>query len=339
MERVRLAVIGLGNIAQTVHLPLWAAAASEVELVAVCDRDEAKAKAIAKKFGVARYYTDPEQVYRLPEVEAVDLCTTTDYHRTGAIAAMEAGKHVLVEKPVARTAAEAARMVATSERTGRILMVAMNQRFRPDAMILKSFIDGGELGEVFYIKSGWTRRLVGEAAWLRQKRISGGGVFIDTGIVMLDLSLWLMGFPAVEAVSATHFSHGKAAVEDSSVTMIRLKDGRAINIEVSWTVPTEEDRLFLHAFGTSGSARLNPLRINKAMQGQLVNLTPQKTERSENLYKRSYETELRHFIGAVRGLNPVFSTAREALARMQVVEAVYLSAQERREVVLSDPAL
>ena len=139
-------------------------------------------------------------------LHAVIVATSTDAHRDATLAALQAGCDVLVEKPIARRYSEAVEMADAAREAKRKLMVGMNHRFRPDTMLLKSFIEGKELGKVFYTKCGWLRKRSSDSAWVTQKEKSGGGVFVDLGIPMLDLAFWLMGYPEVRRVSAVELS-------------------------------------------------------------------------------------------------------------------------------------
>ena len=334
MEKVRVAVVGVGWIAQVVHIPILLKS-EEADLVAVCDKDRSKARLVAEKFGIKKVYTDLSQMLGAEQLDAVIVCTSTDGHKEVTLAALRAGKDVLVEKPIARTYAEALEMANAAKETKRKLMVGMNHRFRPDAMILKSFLEGKELGKVFYTKVGWLRRKSNDSAWLTQKEKSGGGVFIDLGIVMLDMAFWMMGFPEVKKVTATNFHHTTKDVEDTSCANIVLKNGSLINVEVSWSMHVDDDQYYCHIFGTDGTASMNPLRINKELHGNMVNLAPAKIDPPQHLFKRSYENELRHFLGAVRDVHPLLSTAEEAVQRMKVVDAVYKSARTGKEVSVS----
>ncbi len=334
MERIRVGIVGVGWVAQVVHLPILSKM-SEVELVAVCDREKSKALFVAEKFGIRRHYADINEMLKHENLEAVIVCTSTDAHKEATIASLEAGKDVLVEKPIARRYSEAVAMAEAGERTKRKLMVGMNHRFRPDTMILKSFIEGKELGKVFYTRVGWLRKRSSDSTWFTQKERSGGGVFIDLGIAMLDMALWMMGYPAVERVRAIHFNHRTKGVEDTSLVTLSLKNGSSVNIEVSWSMTLDDDIYYCNVFGTEGSATLAPLRINKELHGNIVNVAPTKLEQPQTLFKRSYENELKHFVGAIKGLHPVISTGAEAVQRMEIVDAVYKSARLGKEVSLA----
>jgi predicted dehydrogenase len=333
MEKVKLGVVGLGWVAQVIHLPILTKLA-DAEVVSVCDRDRSKARLVAEKFGVKRVYYDVQQMLENEDIGAVIIATSTDAHKDTAIACLKAGKDVLVEKPIARTYNEAVAVAEAARESKRKLMVGMNHRFRPDTMILKSFIEADELGKVFYTRAGWLKKRTTDSAWATQKEKSGGGVFLDLGIVILDMALWMMGYPDVKRVSALEFKHKTRQVEDTSLVAINLKNGSRIQIEVSWAMCVEDDVYFCHVFGTDGSASLNPLRINKELNGTVANLAPAKIEAPQHLFKRSYENELKHFIGAVRNLHPVISPADEAVQRMKIVEAIYKSSRLGKEVSL-----
>lgn len=333
MEKVKIGVVGLGWVAQVIHLPILMKLA-DAEVVSVCDRDRSKARLVAEKFGVKRVYYDVQQMLENEDIGAVIIATSTDAHKDTAIACLKAGKDVLVEKPIARTYNEAVAVAEAARESKRKLMVGMNHRFRPDTMILKSFIEADELGKVFYTRAGWLKKRTTDSAWATQKEKSGGGVFLDLGIVILDMALWMMGYPDVKRVSALEFKHKTRQVEDTSLVAINLKNGSRIQIEVSWAMCVEDDVYFCHVFGTDGSASLNPLRINKELNGTVANLAPAKIEAPQHLFKRSYENELKHFIGAVRNLHPVISPADEAVQRMKIVEAIYKSSRLGKEVSL-----
>lgn len=334
--KIRIGVIGCGAIAQVVHLPILSKM-NDVQIVALVDPDKTKLAMLAEKYGVPQYFTDHQQCLALEDLDAVHICTPNHLHAAMAIDALSAGKHVLVEKPIARTVEEAENIVAESKKRKNILMVGMNQRFRPDAMILKNFVEGNELGKIFYTKAGWLQRRESwnPKAWTRKKQTAGGGVFMDLGISLLDLSLWLMGNPKAVSVYAAMYNHfQKENIEDSSTCMIRLDNNAMLSVEVSWTLLMEHDFMYTNLFGTAGGALLNPLRIHKEMQGNLVNITPTKIEKPESNRRKSYEYEIRHFVESIKNSRPVLSSGEEALDIMKIAEAIYSSAKEKREIIL-----
>ena len=326
-NKVKLGIIGLGNIAQTAHLPVLTKH-PDVEIVAVCDQERARAQLVAEKFGVQHWYTSFEEMVRTEEeMVAVNICTPTKTHHEIALAALE--------KPVARTLKEALAINDAAKKHQRKLMVGMNSRFRPDAQILKAFIEENSIGKIFYAKAGWFRKLQAEGVWLTRKEQSGGGVVLDLGIVMFDLAFWMMGYPEVAEVSATNYTHMTKDVEDSSIVFLKMKNGSTLTIEASWSFESNADFFYCDCFGTAGSGSLNPFRILKRMHGNLVNVAPASQDTPQTLYRKSYENELKHWVSVLQGLHPVLSTGDEAVHRMKIVDAIYQSARNGTAVVLT----
>lgn len=328
---VRVAVLGTGKIAQVVHLPILHRMRG-VELAAVVDADRDKARTIAGRFGVEAPKTQ-DDVWRDDSIRAVVICTPSHLHEQHVVEALQAGKYVLCEKPLGLTAEGVERILAQEGAEGR-LQVAMNQRFRPDAAALRTFVAGGELGDVFYLKAGWLNRGMARArrSW-RQRREQGGGALMDLGVQMLDLALWLLGYPEAERITAhTHRASG-AEVEDSAALMLRLAGDRLIGLEVTSNLLAERDRQFLHLMGTEGSGSLSPLAVYKDMEGGLVEVTPPLPPGRENLFTASYRQELQFFVDVVRGEREAV-LPREHVALMRIMGAAYRSAEERREVAV-----
>jgi predicted dehydrogenase len=331
MDKLRIGVVGVGWVAQVFHLPILTRL-EEAQVVSICDKDRGRADAIGERLGISRRYTDYEEMLGVENLDAVVVTTPTDLHKPVAIAALEAGRDVFVEKPIARHYSEAVEITETARAHKRKLMVGMNNRFRPDTMILKSFVENGEMGKIFYAKAGWLKKLSVDNPWITRKEKSGGGVFLDLGIVMLDLILWMTGFPEIVRVSSRMYHHSTKSVEDTCVVFLQLKSGVTVTIEVSWSLQSAEDFFYCQLFGSGGSAMINPLRILKNLHGNIVNVTPAKLESRQNLHKKSYENELKHFVGAARGLHPVVSTGEEAVHRMKIVDAIYGSSKRGKEI-------
>jgi predicted dehydrogenase len=331
MAMTRLAVIGLGSVAQLVHLPLISKL-NDAELKAVAEINKSRLNTIADKFSIKERYTDYRKMLADDDIDAVIIATPTSTHKEVAIECLKAGKDILVEKPLARTYQEAVPIVEAAEKYKRKIMVGMNLRYRPDAMILKSILNSGEIGTPYYVKCSWVRRQSSSEKWFTTKKESGGGVIIDLGILLLDMSLWLLDYPPVTTVSTHNYYSKSASVEDTSVNLIRCADDSVLNLEASWSLPLEKDQFFLQVYASNGSASINPFRIIKKNEDQFFDLTPSQAGKPTNLFKKSYLNELKSFIGAVKGLNPVFSSGQEALQRMKVVDAMYVSAKTKKEI-------
>jgi len=331
MEKTKIGIVGLGGIAQLVHLPNLNKMNNAV-VTSVAEINKKRLNTIADKFNIQERYTDYNELLEKSDVEAVVVATPTSTHKEVAIACLKAKKDILVEKPLARTYAEAKLIINAAKRNKKKIMVGMNLRYRPDAMLLRSILNSGEIGDPFYVKCAWVRRQSSVQKWFTIKEESGGGVIIDLGISLLDLSLWLLDYPPVESVTTQCFYQNTKTVEDTSLSFLRCKNSSVINIETSWSLQVEKDIFNLMVYGTKGTASINPFRIYKKIDEQFIDLTPPQTESALTAFKKSYQNELKSFIGAVRGLNPVFSSGDEALSRMKVVDAMYQSAKQRTEI-------
>ncbi len=331
MDKVKVGIIGLGSVVQLVHLPNFSKI-NNAAVTAVSEVRKSRLNTIADKFNIKERFTDYKEMLEKSDIDAVIIATPTNSHKDIAIDCLKAKKDILVEKPLARTYAETKEMADVAKRYKKKIMVGMNLRYRPDAMILRSLINSGEIGETFYIKCGWIRRPSSSEKWFTKKEESGGGVIIDLSILLLDLSLWLLNYPQVETVSNKSYSHNTKHVEDTSVSFLKCKDSSLIVMESSWSLYSEKDLFYFVVQGTEGYATLNPLKIYKKVGNQLFDLTPSQRDNALTLFKKSYLNELKSFVGAVRGLNPVFSSGDEALSRMKVIEAMYNSSKENKEI-------
>jgi predicted dehydrogenase len=334
-EKLRVGLLGVGAIAQVVHLPVLSQLES-VELAAVCDVDQVRAKALAARFGIPHVFRNDDDVFKSDVVDALIICTPSYLHEEQAIAALESGKHVLVEKPLAMSAAGVERVLAVAERTGRKVMVAMNNRYRPDTMALRPFALHDELGDIFLTRGAWLNRKVRvvRPTWRHRKATAGGGAMMDLGVQTLDLCFWMLGFPeATSVITHMHFPSGME-VEDTAGIIVRLKNGGGVSLTVSWSLVAERDRHYMRMLGTRGSGAISPLAVFKEIEtGQMIDVTPSVSLGRENLYTASYRQELSHFVAVARG-GDTWEPPREQVQIMKIVEAGYRSYAEKREIPL-----
>lgn len=332
--RVRIGVIGMGAISQVVHVPIFAER-EDVELVAMADSDPHKAETLSRRFDVP-LVMDAEELIDIDELDAVVLCTPNRYHEAHAIAALEAGKHVLVERPLALTSKGATRVIESAERAGRVLAVGMPHRFRPEVVALRSFIAGGELGSVYAVCGGWLTRPAPamRSSWRQDPEISGGGALIDLGIAALDLCLWVIGYPEMKRISCVIGRHGDR-VEDSASLMAETTDGVAVTLEVSNRFFAGDDRYYLRVMGSEGSGSLPPLEVFKQLGGRPIEVTPRqpKPRGGESPYMNAYRRLLDDFVRSVAGRGES-DLPHEQPALMALVEAAYRAADAGREVEL-----
>jgi predicted dehydrogenase len=331
-KTLKIALVGVGAAAQVNHIPALKKVEG-LELVALCDRDPEKAQRVAQKFGIPAAVGRIEELLEIEDLDAVDVCTPNYLHAPMAIAALEAGKHVLCERPLARSREEAAAMAKAAKKADRILACAVQHRFRPDAQLLRRFVEKGDLGEIFLAKAGWLRLKTqwDSDEWRRQKRESGGGVVLDLGFHMLDLSLWVLGQPRVVSVTASVHRNKKGEVEDSATAFFRLESGATLTLELTWGLLMEKDFAYLNLFGSGGAALLNPFRVHKGMHGTLVNVTPA-LETSRNQYRQSMEAQVGHFADALRSGKTPMGSVDEISTVMELMDAVYRSAEQGKEV-------
>ena len=333
-ENLRVGLLGLGAIAQVVHLPVLHSLEG-VTLAGVCDVDRPKATAIANRFGGPRIYQKDEEVFNDPEIDAVVICTPSYLHNTQAIAALEAGKHVLIEKPLSIRAEDAEEVLKVAERTGKTLMVAMNNRYRPDIQALKPFASGGELGNLFLVRGAWLNKKVRvvRPTWRHRKETAGGGAMMDLGVQTLDLAMWFLDFPKATSVFA-HMHPGEGMeVEDTVAIVVRLENGAAVSLSLSWSLVAERDRHYMRLLGTRGSGSIQPLAVYKELEHGMLDVTPSVPPGRENMYTASYREELTDFTETARGNRPYVPPV-EQVQLMRIVAAAYQSAAEGREVEL-----
>ena len=332
MDKIRVGVIGIGGIAQLVHLPLLSKMDS-VELSSVSEVNKNRLNLLGNKFSIQNQYLDYKEMLKDDKLNAVIIATPTNTHAQIALDCIKAKKHILIEKPIALNLKGAKEIYSAASKNKTIAMVGMNLRFRPDAMLMKSLLNSGELGDLFYIKCGWLRKQSSDQKWFFNKNQSGGGVIIDLGIGLLDLAVWMFGNAKATSVSIQTYNHQTKDVEDSAVGIIRFENERVLTFEVSWGLHSEDDSFNLTGYCTKGTAKLNPLRAYRRLEATTIDYTPAKTTNTSNLYKKSYDNELKHFIGMVRQNElKIISPAEEALDRMKLLEAIYKSAETKKEI-------
>jgi predicted dehydrogenase len=331
-KRIKVAVIGAGNVAQIAHLPAYKSH-PDVELTALVEEDLTKGRRVAQQFGVKKVYEDFTRMLNKEEIDAVDICTPNYLHAPMAITALRSGHHVLCEKPIARNAAEAKKMVDTAKKSKKILMVAMNNRFRQDVEVLQKFIKSGELGNIQLVKAGWRRMAQDwqDRRWFTDQKKSGGGALLDLGLPKMDLAMWIAGLKKPTRVTCNLFRRaGRSGVEDSACAMVNFAGGSCLVLEVTWNLLEPKDHVYLEVYGSKGAATLYPFRVHKAMHGHLVNVTPAIEQR--NFYKESYRREIRHFVECIQRKRKPLTTGAEAASVLKILDAMYESASRGCEV-------
>ena len=330
-DSVRLGVVGAGAIAQLAHIPVLSRM-RVAELVAVCDNDRPKARALADRFGVPDVFTDIEDLLELDELDAVVIATPNHLHEPHALSALAAKRHVLCERPLALSSRGVERILAAASRADRKVSVANNHRYRTDVQTLSRFIAGGELGKIVGMRGGsYTFKRPSEG-WRFRRVESGGGAFLDQGVPLLDLALWLGDFPEPLRVSA-HMDRARSssAVEDSMLVQLECVGGASFLFDVSSVYVGEEERWWFEVLATRGSARLAPLRVVKELNGRATDVSPSGASGRESAFIQSYRAELAHFLAMVRGEAP-YEAPTDQVTLHRIVEAIYRSAEDGKEV-------
>lgn len=344
-------IIGCGGIATAKHIPILRKM-NEVNIAAICDGSPSRAEAVSREFNLdgAGIYTDYMQLIEDDRVDVVHICTPNSTHAEISIAALERGKHVMCEKPMATTSREARAMVAAQRRSGKKLTICANYRFRKDAWHLKKLVDAGAIGDIYYAKAHAVRRR-GVPTWgsFLDKATQGGGPVIDIGIHSLDMALWLMNNYSPKSVFAvTNNRLGKIGspanpygnwnteeytVEDLGVGLITMENGATIFIEASWALNTMDTReASVTLCGTKGGAcnANESLIINGEENGLLYDKAILTKPNGVNFYDVAEvygpELEMRTWVDAVlNDTNPVVMP-EEMLTASEIIEAMYASA-------------
>jgi predicted dehydrogenase len=350
-KTLKVGVIGIGGIART-HMPGWATS-EHAEVVAGSDINGKALEDWGRLHGATKLVTDPADLFRDPDIDIIDICTPNMYHAPLAIAALEAGKHVICEKPLAPTPGEIKQMIAARDRADKLLMTAQHFRFKGNSQAMKREIGTGTLGDIYHARSWMLRRngFIPSPSFL-QKKHSGGGPCIDIGVHVLDLTLWLMGNPqpaVVTGVAKAPLAHlpGQFAawtgapvnsaewdVEDFAAAFVRFDNGATLVIEVSWLlhhdIQGEDMQIWL--YGTGGGAhwpKADFLASNYETR-QLYNRTLQLTKDP----MEPHALECVEFARAVAEGAPSPVPAEHSLQVLSILDGIYRSQQSGGEVRL-----
>ncbi len=333
--RLRVAVVGCGVQAQLALIPVLKANPS-IELIAFCDTDVRKLHSLSARYNVKRYYTDFDRLKEDSDINAVVIATPNYLHAPMAMAAMENGKDVLCEMPLAVNTSEGEQILQTAQRTRRRLMPCLVTRLREDVQTVRRYVESRDFGHLYYAKTGWLRGrgAWSPSTWQHELHYAGGGAFLTLGTALLDSALWLVT-PAkpVSVIGVAAKRSAVAMVEDTAFALVRFDSGLVLTIEVGWSLLMERDFVYFNLFGTNGAALLNPLTINKEVQGRLVNVTPQLP--SKGLYRAAYKRLIEVWVDSLlRDISPDISVA-DALLINRIVDAFYRSNATGSEVKLS----
>ncbi len=315
MAEIKIGVVGCGA-AGNVHLACWSQLVG-VRVAAVCDTDGVNVARTAGQYAGAAAYADVGDMLRNEALDIVDVCTPAVSHAEVASAALRAGAHVLCEKPLTPTAAEARALVQLAKERERLLMTAFTHRFHPPVVFAKEMVDNDDIGRITMFRcrfSGYFEEA--ETSALSDPKQSGGGALLDTAINGIDLFRHFCGEVA-HITGKTQRVNPELQVEDTVALLLEGESGALGVVEASWSQPG--GRNVLELYGTAGAC------IVDYDTGQLRYLTadqPYYQQREEGGPNR-FERQIAHFADAVRGLQPLLVTGEDGLRAVELCEEVY----------------
>jgi predicted dehydrogenase len=351
MSTIKVGIIGCGGIANGKHMPSLKTLAG-VEQVAFCDIDATKAEKAAQEYGVqgATVYTSYMDLLNAGGVDVIHVCTPNISHDAIAIAALQAGNHVMCEKPMAKTSAGARLMRDVARESGKKLTIGYQSRHRPDSQYLKQLIEDGELGEVYFAKAhAIRRRAVPTWGVFLDEEAQGGGPLIDIGTHALDLTLWLMNNYNVKSVKGSVYRKlaerensanawgpwdpKQYTVEDSAFGFIELANGATIFLESSWALNTRETgEAICTLYGTDAGADMRGgLHVNGEKNSRLYDLKVDLGGGGVAFYDgataKAEHIEAQKWIDAIRNDTEPVVTPDQALVVSEILEAIYESSK------------
>lgn len=357
-EQLRVGVIGCG--AGIFHLEGYAEE-PRAKVVAIAGLDTDRCESLSQKFDVPRVYRDYQDLLKDDDIDAVSVAVPNILHLPVALAAFEAGKHVLIEKPLARNAEEGVQMVEAAKQHNKLLGISFQRRTRHDVKLLHDAVANGEFGRIYYSKAWWMRRsgIPGLGSWFTSKEAAGGGPLIDLGVHVLDMLLYILGNPKVTAVSANTYAEigptGRGGwvgrrtsdagtnatyeVEDLATAFLRMEDGGTLLLEAAWAAFTEMgDDFGVQLYGSVKGARIfsknyaltDTLEVYQGFGDTTMDAKPR-------LVARQGHAEIIHgFVDAILEGTPLTPSGEEGLDRVRLIDAIYRSAELGREVIIDE---
>lgn len=354
-QQYRVAIIGAGKIVQVGHIPNFQSIPN-VSVVALCDVNKERVKAIAAEKGVAQTFTDYQTMLREVKPDITVIATPNIFHKPMALDALNAGSHVLCEKPLALNYADAKEMMDLAASKGLTLTVGSHYRWSDAIRATKAQVDAGFFGEIYAVRTVWHRRsgIPGFGSWFTRLDLAGGGSLLDIGIHALDRALFLMGYPQPVTVSGVTFSklgtqglglggwgadiqkptgNAQFDVDDLAWAFIRFANGAVIQFQVSWAV-NHKDQFFTELYGARGGAWIgdqDKVELYTSLNGQLSDVQVTVPRTGIGSYKHLTNNFVRYLEGDP---NAEIITPEQALTSVKIIEGILRSATEGHEVVL-----
>lgn len=343
MSRLRMGIIGVGGIARDRHIPAYLQLGEKVEVTAVQDVNEDRAAEIAKLYDIPHVFSDYNELFKV--VDAVTICTPNKFHAEISIAALEAGVHVLCEKPMAMNAEECRAMIAASKKSGKLLSIAYHYRFTELGQMAKQAMRDVGTPLVTRVQALRRRKVPGWGVFTN-KELQGGGSLIDFGCHFLDLSLWLLNGPKpVEVMGTTYnhlsrvpgqvndwgtFDHEKFEVDDHVSAYIKFEDNSTLLFECSWAANIKEDKSHLSISGTEAGVNVFPFELYQPKYGKMLTSFGDATED----HAKAGQLQAENFVKSCLGEAELISNPEETLKVTEIIDAIYRSSESGRTVSL-----
>ena len=351
MKKVRIGVIGVGSIG-TVHTKAYAKV-PDAEVVAMCDILPDRLKAKAAEFGISKTYADYKKLLADKQIDAVSVCVPNNMHAPIAIAALNAGKHVMLEKPMTLNPDLARDIIAARDKSGKQLQMGMVWRQKDEAQLVKKIISEGKLGKIYQIRVKLIRRrgIPGLGGWFTTKACSGGGGLIDIAVHFLDLVMWATDYWDPTRVSAKVYSKfgspikdyhyismwagppkldGTFDVDDYAAGFVRFGKKATLSFEVAWAC-NADDEGYVEFLGDKGGVKCGSnsgtTTFRTEVGGKIADLDLRYDNSSDG-----FVIELSKFVAAVQGKGEVPATGEQGLVAMRLLDAIYRSSEKDCEV-------
>lgn len=340
--KLGIGIIGAGGISNA-HAAGYLQIPDEAKIVAVADIIPGKAKDAAQRWGAESSFEDYHKLLTIDEIDAVSVCTYNAAHCQPTVDALLAGKHVIVEKPMAVNTPEAVAMAQAAKQSGKILMVAMKWRFRPEVLAAKQAVDEGLLGKIYYAEAiGWQHRGIPGSTFIK-KETAGGGALMDNGVYNLDSVLYIMGHPKPISVSGKSmaafgnrpdvpWNPQDFSVEDFGIAYVRLEGDITLFFAHAWAINFEENWQIKVA-GTEGGLQFSPLKIVHGGYGDLKDVTPEQLPAGST----DISYEIKQYVKAIREGLPSPIPGDKFLYTNVIFDGLYESSRLGREVEVKLP--
>ena len=348
-QKLRLAFVGCGGVLQF-HMEALRHF-TDVEVVAGCDIDTNRLKALEEKWGVKKHYTDWQTMLKEVRPDAVSVCTPNHVHVQPTVDALNAGCHVIVEKPMAMNAAECERMLEAARKANRKLVIGFQYRYHPNTQFLVRARNDGHFGNVMFVKCLALRRR-GIPNWgvFGRKELQGGGPMIDIGVHCIEMAHYVMGSPRPVAASGKTWTylgnkpsdvvsqwpgwdHKTYTVEDLAIGQVRFENGALMQIEASFAAHVEKDQWGFSIVGDQGGGAWEPPALYGDRAGTMLNCTPAFLG-NESDFHALFRLKLRNFVDHVLHGRPTEAPGEAGLMVQKILDGVYRSAAEGKEVAI-----